>query len=322
LGFSQRLKEGAEHLERMAGQFRGGAEGLFGAFGRGGAAAIGVAATAAALGELYHLASEAAEHAHEIGALSSALGISTGQLRAWMRAAGEAGVNTDQYAKTLERTAIAAEKAADEQRKLVVEAAKVMAVDATGGAARGSSAFKNAPPTNALLDNTAPSKLIDTGALVKDTAALRAFAQMQYELYQRVRENQKETGQIPQPLVSFDTFLGKLRQRMAETTPEAAKLREEFAKLGGNPPIKDLAEGLDRLAPKFKDTFTDVGVKILDDAGKMRDFAKIMRDSDIALSHLDESKALAFARETGGKGAIDPVELEFRKRLGEAGGGV
>lgn len=311
LTFSQRLKEGGQGLEQLASQFRGGLGGLLGGGGVSGAA-LGIAAVAAAIGEVVHLATSAAEHAHEITAFAAAIGVSTGQVREWTHAAAEAGVNEELFTKTIERQTIAAEKAADALRKNAIEAAKITAADATGGALRGGANSPAPPPS---------SQLIDVGAaLVKDTAKLREFAQQQYADFQKIQELQAKAGQIPTPLVSFETFLAKLRQDMAQTTPEAAKLREEFAKMGGDAPIKSLAEGLGRLAPDFKDAFGKIGVDVLGVNGKLRDMGAILDDISAAFKRVSEAEALAFQRATGGRGAIDPNLVSFMKQGGPAGG--
>jgi hypothetical protein len=293
--FSGRLKEGAQGLEQIAGQFRGGIGGAFGGGANG--AALGVAAVVAALGELYHLASSAGEHAHEITLLSSALGVSTGQVREWTKAAAEAGVEQDLFAKYLERVAIKADEASKALHKEVLESAKLVVPDFTGGSSQPSQAQR-----------------VDIGMAPKLTDPMfRAFGQQIQDDLRTANDAVVKGGGVATPLLPLDMALRNLSNRMVGTGKDADTLREKFAKFGGAAPAKSLAEALGRQDPGFQDAFTKVGAAVDDFSGKMLSADKVLLNVHNALKDMSAPDTLKFQKDVGGRTAIDPALTDFIK---------
>lgn len=297
LTLSQRLKEGVHGLEQAAGQFRGGAEGFLGGGLALSGAALGIAAVTAAVGELYHLASSAAEHAHEITLLSKALGVSAGQVREWTKAAAEAGVEEGLLSKYLERVVISADKASEALRKEVLEAAKIAIPDFTGGSSQPSKAQRVDP-------GMAPN--------INDPS-FRAFGQQIQGDLQKANDTVVKGGGMATPLLPLDMALRKLSLQMIETGKDGDVLREKWAKFGGDAPAKSLAEALGRQDPGFQDAFTKAGAAVDDFSGKMLTADKILENVHNALKDLSAPDVLKFQRDIGGRTAIDPALTDFIK---------
>jgi hypothetical protein len=223
--FSQGLKEGARGLQDLQAGFAGGTAGLLGGVGAGlSGKGLAIAGTVAALGELYHLASEAGRHAHEVDSLSEALGVSTGQVRAWMLAAKLAGVDTESYAQTLERTAISADKAYEAQRKLVLEGASLSAKGpGFGGVFRGGMNTPEPPQTSKTLDYTA--------SFIKQTPELEEAVLHQYEALEKMRVEQIKMGQTPQNLPTWEAYYAGVRKELAGTDKAAEEMRQTIRKV-------------------------------------------------------------------------------------------
>jgi hypothetical protein len=298
LTFSQSLKQGAQGLEQMAGQFRGGAGGfLGGGLGLSGGT-LAIAATVGALGELFHLFTAAGERAHEVGALAAALGASTGEVKSWTDAARRGGVEAEVYGKNMERLAVNAEKAAEGLRKNVLEGAKLLAPTLIGEDAsnvrRGGRSEKFAPPTNMV-------------ALAPDSAPLHKYVESVLEEYKKLNEGAAKVGQAPKTIPSFETALFQTRLAMAAGTDAAKKLNDEVSKFGGDVRFQTVGEGLDRLAPKWRDIFTKMNVELINTEGEMTKFAKVKDGFLSGLSQLPETERLGIKRTEFGRGGLEPL---------------
>ncbi len=305
------LKETAEDLEKLKGGFAGGIESFLGGGGLAGGLsgkALAVAGVTAALGELFHLTSEAAERAHQIGTLSAALGVSTGEVKEWSRAANKGGVDAELYAKNMERLAVNAEKAADGLRKNVLEGAKLLAPALLGndisGAVRGGKNDQIAAPTNMTQ-------------LAKDSPQLHKYVEGIIEDYKKLNEEGAKVGQAPLAIPSFESALFKTRLEMGASTKAAKELRDEVSKTGVDVGFKTAGEGLNRLAANWKDDFTKMGVEVIDINGKMREFASVRGGFLSGLAKLPETERLATQKREFGKTGIDPLFSAEIKREGD-----
>jgi hypothetical protein len=308
--FAKRLDEASPRVRSLIGQFQGGLAGILSGGGLGGPE-LAVAGVVGALGAVVHLATGAAEHAHEITMFAAAIGSSTGQVRAWMKAAADAGVSEELFTQTIERQTIAAEKASEALRKNAIEGAKIMAPEVTGGAVRGGMNQKVPPPT---------SQMIDVGAsFMKDTEQNRVAALSSYSQLEKAQEKLKNDGATPPPLMGWEAFFAKLRQDAMKTTAEGLKLRDTITKAGGVVPAKSLSEELARMEPGFLDPFTKIGVHVTDLVGKLREMDGVLDDIKTKLKDLPAAEALAWEVQTGGRGARDPNLVSFMKE-GPPGG--
>lgn len=314
-GFRGALREGAESLEKVKRWFSGGAEGALGALAGGGGISgkmLGFAAIAAALGELVHLVSETAEYGHTVEAAATAVGVSTGQLRAWDRAAGQASVQTGILVKAIEQEAVAAKKAADEQTKHIVKDAE--ALDSGDIVARGGQHGKPVKPS-AQIAEFAP---------VQKTPELEAFFRQRYTKMEEERALERQSGQVPRPLEPFETFYARGRNTMADLSSKVGEqLRQDAARQNvPKVPVGTPAEGYERLLPGFKDAFAQLGVAVLDEKGKFRELAAVTDEVTKALHKLPEGieKAAEFQKVYGRAGR-DPFFRAFMDKEAAKGAG-
>lgn len=321
-GLRDTLREIADHGERLRSVFEmgggfatGGGVGALGGLMRGilagGPLAMAGAGAAAVVGGGAFAAHEAGQYAREVNASAAALGLTTGQMDEWIVAAKKGNVEQEVAIRAWERFSIAAEKAADNQRKLTFEINKSLAsTGALDSVARGTRGHAR---SNAhLIDGTILQSLLNNPGVAQEAA--RQLNQLKDVNLDRVNQRQ-----APFPLPDLRTLISQIANAAAEDTPEGAKLRAQYRATGATGiGTANLAEGIAaREAHEKLDTLTGMKIATTDLLNQSKKTGEVYQQYLVEFRKLNEGAANLAQRTLMGRGGINPELQQFQREQGE-----
>jgi len=292
------------------------------------ATAIGVVGFAA-----FEAAKRAADVGHELTNWAAVLGVSTDQTNQWHEAALRLAIPVENLVRLQERFAVALEKSADAQRKVIVEAAAASAKDfdivARGGGTTAATKQTSQlvfvtpqiprplSPSGFPQPETAPDVFSPSGLSSKTTETATAPAAQTSEIIARKLDEfffkmyvdfDKGLQAARLPPVPFSTYEARQYDIFREQSARGDKLRDDFAKATGDTmaPALTALEGINRQMPGFVDRFSKLAKALQDGSTATANFVPAWNQFWESLKSLPSSEVVPTVREELGRQALDP----------------
>jgi hypothetical protein len=325
------LKEITEHSSKLREAFEigggiaagGGGLGMLGSLGRLVAGHPLLAAGGAVVGALGISLHEAAEYSREVEASANVLGLSTGQMDDWIKAARSAHVEQETAIKAWERFGIAVEKAAEKQRGLTFDTNRLMAAHGQlDSVLRGGETDKPRKQTSHLVDAGGGTGSLVGGFDHRDEASLQIHEQQQAELRriaeQNVRQLQDAKNQFGGSfnVPSVDTEYQRIKLEANKRTKEGEELRKllrerDVPGVGAASP----KEALDALQQKQNaEPFSKLHIAVTDLSGETRKLGETYAEYRIAFRNLNATLANQIQRTLMGRGGLNPELQQSQRR--------
>ncbi len=268
--------------------------------------AIGAIGSGAAL---ISMVRSTADWGHELQKAADTLGVSINTMSGLKKAAASVGVDSDSLVRGLTRFGVSVEKAQEEQKKLGVEATKIIYENvqkSSGGIADLTKRAATAGDQVKRSFNVGDADFSKIGDQLRLIYNLGGIG-----------------GNLPGE--SFENFKIRAAAALQSTGKEAEKLREIIFKMGGQISAGNLATALDRGLPKYKDTLKSIGVDVIDPlTGKIKDAESLIVDFVGKYKDLDINKQQVVAKDLLGRGFVELLPFlkmnkeELKKFLDEA----